>query len=323
MIYHIIDDQIIELTDDYIEYLYTKYVPDSSLIIHDGTIIPSIPNNIKHIIVNDACNPIDIEQHRSKINISQPYYVLSGLYDYYYHPDPTVLFFPYWAIWMSLPYGRLMTMPAHHFSNVRKKYKFSCLNGTYWNHRILTYLELSDRSYFKDMVFTFGNRPYHVDTVSELQLTVQELNKFSTLDNNVKFLPDERSDIDLSVDHPAYKETYVNLVTETTVKKSTPMLSEKTFKPIIAGQLFLLIASPGAVQFLRDIGIDTFDDIIDHGYDLESDIRIRIKMVLQQLDRLDQLDLESLYQQIKPRLIKNSEYFLSQEFRDQFPLNFG
>ena len=147
--------------------------------------------------------------------------------------------------------------------------------------------------------------------------------QFNLLEHTVKFLTDERNDIDLSIDHPAYQETYVNLVTETNIRRSTPMLSEKTFKPIVAGQLFILIASPGAVQFLRDIGIDTFDDIIDHYYDTVIDPRSRIDLALDQIDQLDHVDLKSIYDQIKPRLIKNSEYFLSQEFRNQFSLNFG
>ena len=101
------------------------------------------------------------------------------------------------------------------------------------------------------------------------------------------------------------------------------MLSEKTFKPILAGQLFILLASPGAVQFLREIGIDTFDDIIDHSYDDTIDIRSRIQQIVDQVDRLERSDLNTICTSIKPRLRRNSEFLRSQEFRDQFTLNFG
>lgn len=327
MIYHIVDDQIIELTDEYIEYLYHAYLPDDSLIVADNKSLDSItiPSKITNIIFDDCTNPIDIEKHLQKINLDRNYIMLSGLYKYHHSTtlDPRVKFFPFWAIWMNLPHGRLMPMPNHKFSTQPKKYKFSCLNGTGWNHRILTYLSLINKSYFKEMVFTFGNRQHCQDNLNELILTEEEKQEFNSLNHNIKFLDNELTDIDLSVNHPAYRETYINLVTETTINNSTPMLSEKTFKPIIAGQLFILIASPGAVQFLRNLDIDTFDDIIDHHYDTVIDPRTRIKLALDQLDQLDRVDLNSIYNQIKPRLIKNSEYFLSQRFRDQFKLSFG
>jgi hypothetical protein len=325
LIYHILNNQIVELTADYIEYIYSKYIPTGSLLVTNGQSLDNIviPSEVTHIVFDDASNPIDVIQHLDSININRPFSVVSGLYHLHQRPDPRIQFFPFWTVWMSSPVGRYMSMPTHHFSEKTKKYKFSCLNGTYWNHRILTYLKLTNKSYFKDMIFTFGNRPYHDDNLNELRLTENEKQQFNLLEHTVKFLTDERNDIDLSIDHPAYQETYVNLVTETNIRRSTPMLSEKTFKPIVAGQLFILIASPGAVQFLRDIGIDTFDDIIDHYYDTVIDPRSRIDLALDQIDQLDHVDLKSIYDQIRPRLIKNSEYFLSQEFRNQFSLNFG
>ena len=153
---------------------------------------------------------------------------------------------------------------------------------------------------------------------------MEENLNFSSLPNKVTFLDSDASwDVDISINHPAFTDCYINLVTETNVYNDTPMLSEKTFKPILAGQLFILLASPGAVQFLRDIGIDTFDDVIDHSYDNTTDIRSRIQQISDQVDRLEQLDLNTIYTDIKPRLLRNSEFLRSQEFRDQFSLNFG
>lgn len=308
MIYWVQQGKIVELSSEYIEYLFNYYVPNGSLIIPDGAEAVD-SSTFKHVIHDCATNPVDVSNKTGNI--------LSGLYT----KPTTAQFFPFWAVWMSKPWAPAMPMPNHKFSAYSKKYKVSCLNGTPWEHRKLVYLELSKKDYFNQTVFTFAQRNDYV--VSSALLTETESAKFADLPQSITFLDNDAViGIDLSINHPAYLETYVNLVTETTVSSLTPMLSEKTFKPIIAGQLFVLIASPGAVQFLRDIGIDTFDDIIDHSYDNIIDTRQRIISALDQIDRLVQMDLESLYNQIKPRLIKNSEYFLSQEFRDQFKLNF-
>lgn len=321
MIYKIKDNQVVKIDQSVasVEKFYVNYVPDGSLIVFDGINLEhvDIPDFITHIVFDDATNPVLVEKHLSEIKISRPFTLVTGLFHYHQTPPSyqNVKFFPFWAIWMSTR--------DYEFSSIPKKYQISCLNGIPREHRKLVYLKLQSKPYFKDIVFTFGHRPgihYNFDTWS---LTNQEQEQFSLLPQQIGFLPSDCGDIDLSINHPAYQESYVNLVTETTIRLDTPMLSEKTFKPIIAGQLFVLIASPGAIQFLRRIGIDVFDDIINHSYDSIFDTRIRIEQALNQIDRLYQMDLAGLYDKIKARLERNSEYFKSQTFRDQFDQNFG
>ena len=325
MIYQIENNQVVELTSDFVEYLYNFYVSKHSLIVHDGIKLDGveIPSNVQHIVFNDATNPVNAIDHFLKIKLDRPYTVVTGSYEYHKQsPNPNISFFPFWAVWMSNPITGLLQITNHKFSDSPKKYKISCLNGTLWDHRKLIYLLLSQKNYFKDLVFTYGHRPIYNNFLSNYLFTPAEIEQYQSLPSSVEFLNSDTShDIDLTVNHPAYKETYVNLVTETTI--TNKMLSEKTFKPIIAGQLFVLIASVGAVQFLRDIGLDTFDDIIDHRYDTIHDDRERIEQALVQVDYLNQLDLATVYEKIKSRLKGNSEYFLSQKFRDQFNLNFG
>lgn len=300
MIYWVQQGQIVELTADYVEHLFSYYVPDGSLIIPDGA-VPVDTALYPYVIHDCATNPIVV--NKSGI-------VLTGLFN----KPPIAQFFPFWALYMS------------HRADVNhnpKQHKVSCLNGTPWAHRKLTYLALTKKSYFSEIVFSFGNRDgYHPLPYEEI-LTDLEQQEFRHLAPKVSYLSDDSTvGIDLGITHPAYS-AYVNLVTETCVNELTPMLSEKSFKPILANQLFVLIASPGAIEFLRSIGIDVFDDVIDHGYDTVQDLRLRIEQALVQIDRLVQMDLKSLFAHLKPRLEKNSSYFKSQEFRDQFKLNFG
>jgi hypothetical protein len=313
-----------ESTSDFVEGLYNEYVPDNSLIVFDRIDCNiDAPDYISHVIFDAAINPVDIEQSITNVKLDKCH-IITGLYSYYkkQFSDPRIKFFPFWAVWSSSPHTGKYDMRNHRFQDCQKKYKVSCLNGSNWNHRKLTYIELSKKPYFNDMIFSFKNRPVAYDVGIGLNLTIEDNDQFSRLPPEVKFISDDTNGIDLTIDHAAYRETYINLVTETTISAVTPMLSEKTFKPIVAGQLFVLIASPGAVQFLRDIGIDTFDDIIDHTYDTVLDDRTRIYSAIQQIDRLTSLDLAEIYNQIKPRLLRNSEFLKSSEFKQQFPLTF-
>ena len=346
MIYRLNQDHsITEFEDRWIEYPLCKYLPDNSLVIPDGVIdarnaYSSVPSgllleqinnltNISYVIFDDSGNPINTDQRINDVKragIKHPVVVLSSLFKYYKtpHPNQQVKFFPFWAIWSSEPHNIIHRILVHqNFSTHAKKYKVSCLNGTPWNHRLLNYLYLSQKPYFNEILFSFGHRGKPVDMMNDITLTEFELKDISLLPENITAIDqDAVSGIDVTCNHPAYMQTYVNLVVETNVRTSTPMLSEKTFKPIIAGQLFVLIASPGAIQFLRDIGIDTFDDIIDHSYDNELDPRIRFRLALVQIDRLVSQDLEAVYKQIYSRLQHNSQYLQSQEFRNQFLVNF-
>jgi len=126
LIYHIQDNQIVELTSDYVEYLYSKYVPAGSLIITNKQQLDTvvIGDDITHIVVDAATNPIE------HLDINGPSTVVSGQYHYYYQPNPDIKFLPFWAVWMSDPYTGILDRQYHKFSNSPKKYKFSCLNGT-------------------------------------------------------------------------------------------------------------------------------------------------------------------------------------------------
>jgi hypothetical protein len=318
--YHVIDNDIVEI-DDVIESIFNDYLPKQSFIINNPSDIGQLYQskiNFSHIFVNSCTNPVNVERQITKIDIKSDFCILTNLYKYHNQPMPNgqIKYFPFWAIWSS---HRVIN-----YNESPKKYKLSCLNGTPWEHRKLIYLGLSQKLYFKDMIFTFGNRKGYQSFPSDLKLTSEEQENFSQLSTNVTFLDSDSSfDIDVTTNHPAYTDSYLNLVTETNIFTDTPMLSEKTFKPILAGQLFILLAAPGAVQFLRDVGLDTFDDIIDHSYDNVVDIRDRLQQILNQLDQLIQLDLEHIHRDIKPRLKKNSEFLRSQEFRNQFNLNFG
>ena len=60
MIYHIQDNQIVELTSDYVEYLYSKYVPFGSLITANRQQLDTvvITDDITHIVFDAATNPV-------------------------------------------------------------------------------------------------------------------------------------------------------------------------------------------------------------------------------------------------------------------------
>lgn len=322
MVYKLVSPGDIQPVNLGVELLFTKYLPKNTLLVLDSIHNSSalqIPDYIKHTVFEWSSNPVDIEQRWPEVAL-ESCTVLTGLFKYFKNPLPyhNTKFFPFWALWTSYQY-------ANQYCNHAKTHSVSCLNGTTWDHRKFVYLNLANKNYFDQIIFSYGHRPIqdhnqYSNNGVNLRLTTEELQDLSQLPQRITYYDDGPVDI-FELTHPAYTSAYVNLVTETTIRADTPMLSEKTFKPIAAGQLFVLVASPGSIQFLRDIGIDTFDDIIDHSYDNVIDARARLLAALTQVDYLMTLNLEQIFPSIQTRLQRNATFFTSDEFRKQFSLS--
>jgi len=70
-------------------------------------------------------------------------------------------------------------------------------------------------------------------------------------------------------------ESFCHIVTETVYDSTRIHLTEKTFKPIVLEQPFLLVAPRGSLRYLRSYGFRTFGDLWNEGYDdLDDDSRI-------------------------------------------------
>lgn len=83
-----------------------------------------------------------------------------------------------------------------------------------------------------------------------------------------------------------YAESYFSIVTESFNESNVVFFSEKIFKPIVAMQPFIIVTSPGALRELKKLGYQTFSQWIDESYDEELDNNKRLKMIVQQIQKL-------------------------------------
>jgi hypothetical protein len=87
-----------------------------------------------------------------------------------------------------------------------------------------------------------------------------------------------------------------------------PGITEKTYKCFALYQIPVWVAPYRAVACYRQLGFDVFDDIVDHGYDLELDPVKRIGMVAEQIQKFCNLthqQLGKLKLDLEPRFQKN------------------
>lgn len=112
----------------------------------------------------------------------------------------------------------------------------------------------------------------------------------------------------LNLNEEFYTKFPINIVSETLFFSAATFFSEKIWKPMLLGQLFLVMASPFYLQGLRELGFRTFSPWINEEYDLILDpIERSLELVktLKGLIQLSDLEFQQLLENCKPILEHN------------------
>jgi hypothetical protein len=96
-------------------------------------------------------------------------------------------------------------------------------------------------------------------------------------------------------------------------------ITEKTFKAIAMEMPFMLLATAGSLEYLREYGFQTFASVFDESYDHETDDIRRMEMVVQQLQEIDSLshnERMSIHRACLPIVEHNYNHFYRGGFAD-------
>jgi hypothetical protein len=217
------------------------------------------------------------------------------------HREPTEYNFTYVPVhafhcWLRTPIKSIIEYQPVDDKNLFLSYNRRCD----W-HRLLLLCQLIDSnlldrglvSYFGKAIF--NNNASSVELISPHRLDL--IDAAAKLDTLIPM----QLDIDLESNNPVHEivaqhheQTFLNVVTETLFRPGAIFYSEKTWKPILAGQPFMYIATAGALAELRRQGYQTFGSWWDESYDNEPDLDKRITMVITELDKLSKLPMQEL-----------------------------
>jgi len=122
-------------------------------------------------------------------------------------------------------------------------------------------------------------------------------------------------------DFQPYIDSYFEICFETFVDGEHKSLTEKIFKPIINFHPFLIVAYPGALKLLKELGFKTFSPYIDESYDSIEDRNTRLQIIYNEITRLCSMskeELHSLYWSMKDILIYNHRHLINHHKRGLF-----
>ena len=90
-------------------------------------------------------------------------------------------------------------------------------------------------------------------------------------------------------------ETFLHIITETCYWERKCHLTEKTFKPIILKQPFVLLGCAYNLEYLKSYGFKTFDQWWDESYDYIEDPVRRLQAVADIVKYLDSLSIKQFH----------------------------
>ena len=120
-----------------------------------------------------------------------------------------------------------------------------------------------------------------------------------------------------------YNQTAYSLVCETGFDNDFVFITEKTVKPMLARRLFLLLGHRYNLAYLRELGFQTFQGIIDESYDEIEAVNDRHLAALEQMSWLCTQDQADILQKARPIIEHNFNHLYTTDWYAQFQRPFS
>ena len=181
------------------------------------------------------------------------------------------------------------------FNHSSKKYNFLYLNKQKRNHRLALYNRLQTERCLDHSLYSFMGLENPIKLNPAYELPWIDVNNYPWVGR------------DQDIYEKPYNESCCSIVSESTVNEI--FLTEKTWKPIIAKQLFVIHGSTGILKKLRELGFQTFNNIWDESYDTENDPDKKIDMITDVCKFIKARDWKTLYTQTESIREHNHQHF--------------
>jgi len=192
---------------------------------------------------------------------------------------------PWGGDWVNqkFHYQKLQPVLEKNFNSDKN---FICLNRRARDHRIVSTSYLYGCGYHKYGHISFLEREISLDTVcwefnsdgSHDAVRDKIINGCKIMQkevdskhfDNFEIYKNQALDNFNNFEHrlrPRYQNSFVEIVSESMFAAPGFFITEKTANAFFACNFPIVFGGVGIVQHLRDIGLDVFDDIVDHSYD--------------------------------------------------------
>ena len=216
-----------------------------------------------------------------------------------------MVWYGFFAEWIS---NRIDSLPAPVIYKEGKQ-RFMCLNRRPHPHRMIFAAMLEQQHLIEKIGMSFPKHmneagPYRTAGHNNVRLFWNQcveyqrgqldhlLDPFDSLFNKLPLIADTE---DFATNHATdfnvdlYKNFPINIVTETLFFTQNVFPSEKLWKPMAQGQIFLVMGAKDFLPALRTMGFKTFAPFVNEEYDTVVDHFERAEMLVQEIKRIAEL----------------------------------
>lgn len=206
----------------------------------------------------------------------------------------------YFSFWLFFVEEYFKLYPIEQIELKNPEYLYMCLNRKRHSHRVKFVDRLKEENLLNYGLVSLGGDPEKNIPQLNLNIDVDKIDGNKATNYQTGNIPNDISSIGNLIN---WNNAVINVVTETTTHTST-FISEKTWKPILGLRPFMIVGDYKIYSYLKEYGIDTFDDIFGTGYE-HPWIHNRIEWVVSNLKKYSNTNLVDMYKDLYPRLIKN------------------
>lgn len=227
----------------------------------------------------------------------------------------------YFPFYQSIEHSKILQKNKVEYSDKDKSFLFMCHNNKMWSHRLSTIVMLKEYNVIGDVDYSCVD--FSVSDDSDLLIKSLKSNSKKFIDSYNSIIQSgsklsfyekdkfKKNEIDSGIiDVNTFKNSYVNIVTETDFSANVIHITEKSLKPFYYYQIPIIVAPYKHLEALREIyDFDFFDDLIDHSYDYEKNPSKRMKLIFDEIIKIKNNPnvIKDFYKWHKDRFINNNK----------------
>jgi len=218
-----------------------------------------------------------------------------SFYQNYYNHDKIEIeiihWYSFWFNWAEILLRNSIDYKSVRYENF--EYSFISLNNKSHNHRCALIDNLSEQGLLDKGIVSWNRFPF-----------INDHYPFKHYDNSYRSIGDNFYTVQDSFFFcDQHHKSFLQVIGEAT--DSVPFITEKTVIPILLKKPFVVLSLPNYHQYLKHLGFEIYDEIINYNFDSCQNLDERAKKLVENLHDLDNQDLNNLYKKLYPKIEHN------------------